>query len=119
MAGGITVFVCSLVLLCSLTQGQDCPPTINQTLTGKRIGSKPVWNVIIKNTCDCTDLDVTLSAPNFQTLIPVDPSILSKDNTGHWLVNDGKPIYKGNNVTFTYAWDRVDFSVFDYRVACS
>ncbi|KAK6116157.1 hypothetical protein DH2020_008426 [Rehmannia glutinosa] len=123
MAGGITIFLCSLVLLCSLTQGQEnqCPPTIKQFPTGKQVGSKPVWRVIIKNPCVCTDFEVKLSAtPDFKSLIPIDPSILSKDSTGLWLIKNGDPIYGGDDVTFFYASNRVNFAKsLSFRVACS
>lgn len=64
---------------------------------------KSEWIVKIVAMCPhCVTKNVKLNCNGFQTVEPIDPSIL-RDLGYDCLVNDGKPIY-GEALSFKYAW---------------
>lgn len=72
--------------------------------SGREIGGQPEWNVQVINNCDCPQKKIVLSCPGFQTVEPVDPSILSKQGDTCLLINGGI-VQPGSSVSFSYAWD--------------
>ncbi|KAM5564438.1 hypothetical protein ABKV19_018826 [Rosa sericea] len=120
----IMKFLC-IAILCSLIMGgesQHCNLNnlkITQSATGKSVQSRQEWKVTITNDCSCTQLNVKISSPGFQTVGPIASSILSKSGNDY-LVNSGKPIYAYENFSFTYAWaTQFTFKPSDSTVACS
>ncbi|GMY29255.1 TPD1 protein homolog 1-like [Fagus crenata] len=93
--------------------------SINQSKTGEVVQKKPVWNVTITNNCACSQSDLTLSCNGFQTVKPVDSSVLSKSGN-ECLVNNGVIVGPFSFVTFTYAWDTsFPFQTLSSTVNCS
>ncbi|KAL0553340.1 hypothetical protein IC582_007232 [Cucumis melo] len=72
--------------------------------SGREIGGQPEWNVQVINNCDCPQKQIILSCQGFQTIEPVDPSILSKQRDNCLLINGGI-VQPGSSVSFSYAWD--------------
>ncbi|KAG6591555.1 hypothetical protein SDJN02_13258 [Cucurbita argyrosperma subsp. argyrosperma] len=72
--------------------------------SGRVIGGQPEWNVQVINNCDCPQKQIVLSCPGFQTVEPVDPSIVSKQGDACLLINGGI-VQPGSSVQFSYAWD--------------
>ncbi|XP_058215374.1 uncharacterized protein LOC131326564 [Rhododendron vialii] len=94
-----------LVLLLITVQGfaKRCKPssiTASVTKTGRVVGGLPEWDVVINNTCKCPQTDVVLNCVGFSAIsAQADPKIfLIVGNL--CLVNDGKPITKGEPVKF-------------------
>ncbi|KAK7395342.1 hypothetical protein VNO78_15894 [Psophocarpus tetragonolobus] len=77
---------------------------ISQSPTGVKVQGKPEWSVSITNKCHCIQGDVILACKGFQSLEPVNPSILKVSPNG-CLLNSGKPIQK-NGVNFKYVSDQ-------------
>lgn len=72
--------------------------------SGREIGGLPEWNVQVINNCACLQKQIVLSCPGFQTVEPVDPSILTKQGDACLLINGGI-VLSGSAVSFSYAWD--------------
>ncbi|XVE66402.1 hypothetical protein DITRI_Ditri08aG0077500 [Diplodiscus trichospermus] len=84
---------------CSLEQ-----VSIIQTQTGKIVENQPEWKVVISNGCVCSLSELKISCRGFQTVEPIDPSILSKSGD-ECLINNGEPVAPLSDFTFNYAWD--------------
>ncbi|KAK3173911.1 hypothetical protein Dsin_032103 [Dipteronia sinensis] len=92
---------------------------IKQQQTGKQVQNKPEWQVAISSGCPCDQLVVKLACDGFQTVEPIDLSVLAKSG-GECLVNNGEPIYPDKDFNFTYAWDTsFQFKALSSQVACS
>ncbi|KAI9176891.1 hypothetical protein LWI28_008359 [Acer negundo] len=92
---------------------------IKQQQTGKQVQNKPEWQVTISTGCPCDQLEVKLGCDGFQTVEPIDSSVLAKSG-GECLVNNGEPIYPDKDFNFTYAWDTsFQFKTLSSQVACS
>lgn len=77
---------------------------VTQHPTGIQIKQNPEFFVTIFNNCSCAQKNVKLECLNFQTVEPINPSILSVSGDV-CLVNGGQPIASGDvSVTFKYAW---------------
>ncbi|KAK7815343.1 hypothetical protein CFP56_001735 [Quercus suber] len=85
-------FLCVLFVLSFVGKGNcECnlsQVTIKQSKTGEVVQQKPVWSVTINNGCPCSQSDLKLSCNGFQTVKPVDHSVLSKSGN-ECLVNNG------------------------------
>ncbi|KAH7524616.1 hypothetical protein FEM48_Zijuj06G0138200 [Ziziphus jujuba var. spinosa] len=68
------------------------------------VQDKPEWKVTIKNDCDCSQKLVTLECTGFETVEPVDPSIMSFSGSVCLLIN-GQPFLNSDPISFNYAWD--------------
>ncbi|RDY06787.1 Protein TAPETUM DETERMINANT 1, partial [Mucuna pruriens] len=77
--------------------------SVSQFQTGVRVQGKPEWGVTITNKCPCVQKNVVLNCTGFQSVEPINPSLLRIRNNV-CLVNSGQTIY-GNDVKFKYAWD--------------
>ncbi|XP_075636995.1 TPD1 protein homolog 1-like [Castanea sativa] len=116
-------FLCVLFVLnvvgkgnCQCTLSQV---TIKQSKTGEVVQQKPVWSVTINNGCPCSQSDLKLSCNGFQTVKPVDPSVLSQSDN-ECLVNNGLPVQPSSSVSFTYAWDTsFSFQPLSSQINCS
>ncbi|KAL3745466.1 hypothetical protein ACJRO7_014552 [Eucalyptus globulus] len=91
---------------------------IVQSQTGAIVQRKPEWNVTINKNCHCTILNASLVCPGFQTVEPIDPSVLYIQGDG-CLLNGGQAITQA--ISFSYAWDdsypfKIDPG---FTVACS
>ncbi|CAB4297353.1 unnamed protein product [Prunus armeniaca] len=98
-----------LVLLLSLVSKGFCACTLNNinigtARSGREIGGKPEWNVVVTNNCACAQTSIVLSCRGFQTAEPVDPAILKKQGDVCLLIM-GNLLDAGASVKFSYAWD--------------
>ncbi|XP_073132206.1 uncharacterized protein At1g05835-like [Henckelia pumila] len=93
---------------------------INQTATGALVKGKSQWNVTVTNECPCTQLHVTLMCKGFDTVEPLNTSVIAKSGDLCLLINDEQPIYPFATLSFTYAWDdQFAFKPNSSNVACS
>ncbi|KAI4351416.1 hypothetical protein L6164_005785 [Bauhinia variegata] len=72
--------------------------------SGRNVEGIPEWNVSLINNCTCVQSQIKLACKGFQTLEPVDPSILSVEGDNCNLIN-GNPLQPFASVHFSYAWD--------------
>ncbi|CAA0813256.1 Beta-1-3-N-Acetylglucosaminyltransferase family protein [Striga hermonthica] len=119
-----TITLCFIALFCFLNQGLCSAQTSLCSAKTFKIDvisiGKSEWKVDITNTCVCTSLGLKLSCPDFNPIVDVDPSIISKYDDTHCLVNGGSPLHGGETFSFTYVgYDKAHFTLFDFMVACS
>ena len=89
-------------------RSEKCTPAsveVLQTSNGEKSGLNPVFDVSVRNKCECTVRGVLLRAEGFASSVPVDPKLLRKE-CSDYLVGDGGPIPSGGEVQFRYASDR-------------
>jgi len=77
---------------------------IGTTRSGRMIGGKPEWNVVVKNNCKCAVSNITLACQGFKSEESVSPSILSIQGDSCLLIN-GSPLKASGSVSFSYAWN--------------
>ncbi|KAL8091764.1 hypothetical protein AgCh_034139 [Apium graveolens] len=87
--------------------------------SGRQVQGKPEWTVDIYNSCSCAVGGIVLSCPDFQTVEPVDPSMLMRSADGRCLINQGRAFQPKTFVRFAYAWDtKFAFPVIDSNPGC-
>ncbi|GLT77123.1 hypothetical protein SLA2020_487370 [Shorea laevis] len=116
-------FMILVFFLSIISQGRcQCHPkefSVSQSETGVKVENKPEWNVTINNPCSCAQFNVKLSCDGFQSVKPMDPSILQKSEA-ECLVDNGNPIAPHSSFSFTYAWDTsFPFNPLDSGITCS
>ncbi|XP_016474773.1 uncharacterized protein LOC107796499 [Nicotiana tabacum] len=113
--------VLGLVLsLAFIAEGFRCNPGIvisQQKLSGT-VNGQQVWNATVENTCDCVQLHVSLSIPNFDSVTKVNTTVISKSHDDIYDVNGGLPIYPHTGVFFTYAGQNLNITTNDRTEAC-
>ncbi|XP_022141896.1 uncharacterized protein At1g05835-like [Momordica charantia] len=115
--------LCALFFFCLLSKGNcQCSLgdiSIKQEATEKRVGGQQEWLVTVSNNCVCSQYNVKLDCTGFSSEEIVDSSKLT--NTGNeCLINGGRPIFKSDPISFTYAWDLIfPFKPLSSQVACS
>lgn len=89
-----------------------------QKLTGKKIRNEPQWEVLIKATCGCYYMDVTIACHGFKTVEPLDSKVITRKNEDICsIVNNFTP---DSQPRFTYTWRKAyNFTKIFYTVACS
>ncbi|KAG6390292.1 hypothetical protein SASPL_148024 [Salvia splendens] len=119
-------FICFVAILCvglfEASMANRCPTDsvkIEQVPTGRSIESKPEWKVKVSNQCACTLTLLKLTCPKFLPSIEVKPPVISIDEDGHCLVKTLNPLYSGEFLEFSYAWDPIQLQVLDFIEACS
>ncbi|XP_010929580.1 uncharacterized protein [Elaeis guineensis] len=96
----LCIFVTGRSQNCNLSTVQ-----VQQTNTGGKKGYDPIFEVEVKNICQCELMKVFLRSEGFASSMPVDPKLFRQETDGY-LVNDGKGIPSLMSVKFPYAWDR-------------
>ncbi|KAJ1275541.1 hypothetical protein BS78_05G143500 [Paspalum vaginatum] len=105
---------CFLLLLLLLVQvarseeNKKCTPAsvvVLQTSNGEKAGDNPVFEVLVRNRCECAVRGVHLSAEGFASSVPVDPKVFRQEGE-NYIVGDGSPIESGGEVRFRYAAER-------------
>ncbi|KAL1359703.1 hypothetical protein HN51_005042 [Arachis hypogaea] len=92
---------------------------IEQKPTGVKVQGKQEWQVSITANCPCTFSNVILNCSGFQTVEPVDPSILRVQGQNGLLAN-GNAVSRSNPVTFRYARDTsFSFKLVNAQITCS
>ncbi|CAL4988035.1 unnamed protein product [Urochloa decumbens] len=97
-----------LVLLVQGAWSEKCTPAsveVLQTSNGEKAGVDPVFEVTVRNKCECPVRGVLLRSEGFSSSVPVDPKLFRKEG-GDYLVGDGGLIQSDAVVQFRYAWDR-------------
>ncbi|KAI8541286.1 hypothetical protein RHMOL_Rhmol08G0050000 [Rhododendron molle] len=99
-------FVCLVVLFLS-GQGYAQPCSLSSVIvdvakTGRVAKGRPEFQVVVNNTCICTQTDLVLSCDGFTSYEPLKPEVLKKVDGG-CLVNDGGPVFGGYPFNFRYA----------------
>jgi len=90
----------------------------SQKRTGVTVQGKTEWIVTITNKCSCPVKNVVLNCRKFQSIEPINSSILSVQGD-LCLVNAGKPIYK-DTIHFKYVRDTIFlFSTKSFELFCS
>ncbi|KAI3442178.1 uncharacterized protein J3R85_001499 [Psidium guajava] len=121
MATPVKVLILAFVMLLVGKGDCQCFPKdieIVQSKTGAVVQQKPEWKVTINKNCPCAILNASLVCPGFQTVEPIDPSVMHKQGDG-CLLNRGEPIIQP--ISFSYAWDdsypfKIDPG---FQIACS
>ncbi|KAM5564428.1 hypothetical protein ABKV19_018824 [Rosa sericea] len=88
--------------LCVICTNKDIQ--IVTTRSGKVVQGKPEWNVVVTNTCKCSQAMIKLSCKGFQTVEPVSSSILSEIGVDTYQLINGDSLAPGAFVKFSYAW---------------
>ncbi|KAK7354483.1 hypothetical protein VNO80_19947 [Phaseolus coccineus] len=90
----------------------------SQKRTGVTLQGKTEWIVTITNKCSCPVKNVVLNCKEFQSIEPINSSILSIQGD-LCLVNAGQPIYK-DSIQFKYARDTIFlFNTKSFELFCS
>ncbi|XP_004980513.1 uncharacterized protein LOC101783078 [Setaria italica] len=110
MALSVNVLVPAFLLLFFVqgARSEKCTPAsieVLQTSNGEKAGVDPVFEVMVRNRCECAVRGVILGSKGFSSSLPVDPKLFRKEGNGY-LVGDGSLIQSGAVVQFRYAWDR-------------
>ncbi|TVU00267.1 hypothetical protein EJB05_27016 [Eragrostis curvula] len=123
-----------LLVLCCLCMGgtaaaSQCKVSdLNVTQTAvpaHAVGGYPVYAVVVENRCACSQANVKVKCPGFNSAVPIDPEgLLSPDADGGELctLNGGRAIRTGaeHAVTFFYAWSsQFSFEPVSSTLACS
>ncbi|KAL3745465.1 hypothetical protein ACJRO7_014551 [Eucalyptus globulus] len=121
MATPVKILIAILIMLCVGKGNCQCSPQdieIVQSQTGAIVQQKPEWKVTINKKCDCTIENVNLVCPGFQTIEPIDPSVLQIQGD-KCLLKGGQAITQA--ISFSYAWDdSYSFKIDpNFTVACS
>lgn len=78
----------------------------SQKRTGVQVEGKPEWIVTITNNCPCTVKNVLVNCREFQSIEPIDSSILAIQGD-LCLVKAGQPIYNKETIQFKYSRDTI------------
>ncbi|XP_020686879.1 uncharacterized protein LOC110102757 [Dendrobium catenatum] len=73
--------------------------------TGIKVGSDPVFEVTVKNTCRSKVMRLFLRSEGFASSMEVDQKLFRREGDDY-IVNDGKAIQSSESVKFLYSWDR-------------
>ncbi|CAL5002633.1 unnamed protein product [Urochloa decumbens] len=125
----LMLFVCALICLVptgAIASGmdpcQDSDLQISTAPTGKIVGGQSEYLVTIRNQCSCAVSGVVFYCQDgLSSTEPVDKNMIHiVDNKSMLcLVHNGWPIFKGSQVTFTYAWRTpLSFSMYDATTRC-
>lgn len=109
----LCIFVTGRSQSCTLSNIQ-----VQQTNTGGKNGYDPIFEVEVKNLCQCKLMNVSLWSEGFSSSMPIDPKLFRREGGGY-LVNDGEGIPSLMAVKFQYAWDRAfKMSPAAFQVSC-
>ncbi|XP_015932282.1 TPD1 protein homolog 1 [Arachis duranensis] len=116
---GIFLFF-ALVSQC-YSQCRESDLFLTQKPTGAKVKGKPEWQVDITANCaKCDFRGVSVFCSGFQTVEPINTSILGKEEGGLCLVANGRPITHSQPVTFKYASDTsFPFHVLKQQIVCT
>ena len=68
-----------------------------------------MWNVTINLDCPCTLTDLVLSSNGFQTVLPLDHTVVVQSGNQLQVTADGGTIAPHSNTAFASAWDTFIF----------
>ncbi|KAI3996270.1 hypothetical protein MKX01_026738 [Papaver californicum] len=107
MAAALNTFAAAIVVFSIICRGfSQCELSslkISQRPTGGAIHGQTEYEVSITNDCVCTQLDVVINCPGFNTTLSVDPSIFEPTGGDLCSVNSGGPVYGNDIIKFNYA----------------
>nr|XP_016504899.1 PREDICTED: uncharacterized protein LOC107822844 [Nicotiana tabacum] len=117
----VLALVLCLALFYEGIESFGCNPgiVISQAKLNETINGQQIWNATVENTCDCVQLDVKLSIPNFDSAVKVNTTVISQSHDDIYDVNGGLPIYPHSGVFFTYAGQNLNVTINDHTDACS
>ncbi|KAL1319681.1 hypothetical protein HN51_064473 [Arachis hypogaea] len=94
---------------------------LTQKPTGAIVKGKAEWEVTISTGCaKCNFPGVRVNCLGFQTVEPINTSILGKPEGGLCLVAKGRPISRSQPVTFKYASDTsFPFHAVETKIVCT
>ncbi|KAL6659670.1 hypothetical protein ACP70R_002499 [Stipagrostis hirtigluma subsp. patula] len=126
MEAKLIVFFAAFCLLCICHRGcaSECSLSsivVVQYGTADWAHGQPVYTVNVTNKCRCAQSNIKLFCGGFETTLEPDIAKLRRPLDGGelCLLNDGKPVVQGQNVTFSYAWSKpFGFRPVSSRVAC-
>ncbi|OEL17035.1 hypothetical protein BAE44_0021946 [Dichanthelium oligosanthes] len=109
MAQSVYLLVPALLLL--LVQAarslEKCAPAsveVLQTSNGEKVGVNPVFEVLVRNRCQCAVRGVILCSEGFSSSVPVDPNVYRREGNDY-LVGNGSLIPSGGEVRFRTGTD--------------
>ncbi|KAM3739048.1 hypothetical protein ACB098_09G176600 [Castanea mollissima] len=102
-------FLCVFFFLSLVSEG-NCQCSLSNILVAQSkselvVQKKPVWNVTINLDCPCTLTGLVLSSNGFQTVLPLDPTVVIQKGNQLNVTADGGTIGPFSKNTFAYAWD--------------
>ncbi|KAK9945961.1 hypothetical protein M0R45_011449 [Rubus argutus] len=89
--------------LCVICTNNDIK--IVTTGSGRVVQGKPEWNVVVTNSCKCPQAKIKVNIKAFQSVEPVNSSILSQLDVITYMLINGDTLAPGASVKFSYAWD--------------
>ncbi|ESW23555.1 hypothetical protein PHAVU_004G057100 [Phaseolus vulgaris] len=107
MATSLKYLICVLFLSFAMKGSSFCNLNninIGTTRSGRTVGGKPEWNVVVKNNCNCSQSQIRLSCEGFKTTESVSPSLLSIQGNSCLLIS-GNALLGFQSISFSYAWD--------------
>lgn len=78
---------------------------VSMARTGSFVKEETEWRVDVYNSCNCPVYGIVLSCPDFETVEPVDPSLMLRSGDGRCLINLGHAVNPGTFIRFHYAWN--------------
>lgn len=94
-------------LICWSTGNCQCSKgniTITQIQDGVILKNKQEFIVTIRNDCECTQQNVTLYCPGFNSVESINPKLLYTEGS-LCIINDNMPMAPNGAITFLYASD--------------
>lgn len=112
----LNFFVSAGAAKCSLSD-----VAVTQTTISGQIGGYPEYYVTVLNGCICTQSDVKLACPGFNSSMYVNPDIIRPDADGKLCtLNGGGAVRNGDVIKFYYAWStRFSFAPVSSTISCS
>ncbi|KAG0474074.1 hypothetical protein HPP92_015931 [Vanilla planifolia] len=96
--------------------------SVEQRTLGRVVNGKAEYEVVVLNSCICSQSSLLLSCRGFNTVEPVDPQVFGKvdGEEDECVVNNYAPVFQGNPVAFRYAWDRkIELRPLSSVISCS
>ncbi|KAH0460998.1 hypothetical protein IEQ34_008573 [Dendrobium chrysotoxum] len=93
---------------------------VEQKSTGEIVKGKTEYEVVINNTCICTQYNIHLDCNGFNTVVSIDPTKFRKIDDYQCSVNNEHPVFTEAPIVFKYAWDIMfDLNPIYSTIACS
>ncbi|CAL9048330.1 unnamed protein product [Musa acuminata subsp. burmannicoides] len=92
---------------------------VRQTRTGGTVEGKPEYEVLVTNTCECSQSRVLLRCYGLSSVEPVNRRAIRPVDEERCIVGGGRPLTRGAPIRFKYAWmTPQDFPVISTQIHC-
>ncbi|KAJ8493811.1 hypothetical protein OPV22_015532 [Ensete ventricosum] len=122
MASLLSLFLALVLCISSGGLAEPCSSSdiaVRQTRTGGTVEGKPEYEVLVTNTCECSQSRVLLQCYGLSSVEPVNRRAIRPVDEELCIVGGGRPITKGAPIRFKYAWmTPQDFPVISTQIHC-